>query len=205
MTIQNVYDATFKPYGRILTKDYDVTELLKYMESEPAPENVIYVPSVEKMENTNVAKELRDSLYGGMPIQIGYCSGTNRYLNAVEYHRNSEINIACTDLILILGKEQDIEADMTYDSSKMEAFYVKAGEVVELYATTLHYAPCSYEGKPFKDIIVLPKGTNTELKSVPTKAKEDRLLVAVNKWLIAHPDAKIDGAFIGIKGENLSV
>jgi hypothetical protein len=205
MKIQNVSDVAFRPYGRILTKDYDVAELLKHMESEPAPENVIYVPSVEKMENTNAAKELRDSLYGGMPIQIGYCNGTNRLLNAVEYHRDSEINIACTDLILILGKEQDIEADMTYDSSKMEAFYVKAGEVVELYATTLHYAPCSYDGKPFKDIVVLPKGTNTQLKSVPAKAKEDRLLAAVNKWLIAHPDAKIDGAFIGIKGENLSV
>jgi hypothetical protein len=32
-----------------------------------------------------------------------------------------------------------------------------------------------------------------------------RKAAAVNKWLIAHPDAKIDGAFNGIKGENLSV
>lgn len=59
-----------------------------------------------------------DSLYGGMPIQIGYCNGHNHLLNAVEYHRDSEINIAVTDMILILGKEQDITEDHTYDSSK---------------------------------------------------------------------------------------
>ena len=35
--------------------------------------------------------------------------------------------------------------------------------------------------------------------------KEDQLLFARNKWLIAHEDAKIEGAFVGLKGENLSV
>ena len=35
--------------------------------------------------------------------------------------------------------------------------------------------------------------------------KEDRLLTAVNKWLIAHEDAKIDGAFNGLVGENITI
>ena len=78
-----------------------------------------------------------------MPIQVGYCNGSNYLLNAVEYHRDSEVNVALTDLILILGKEQDIEADGTYQTEKMEAFLVPAGTVVEVYATTLHYAPCN--------------------------------------------------------------
>lgn len=205
MKILNVTDAAFKPYGRVLTQDYDVSNILKAMESTPGPADVVYVPSVEELESTPEAKDLADSLYGGMPIQIGYCNGTNNLLNAVEYHRDSEINIAVTDLILLLGRQQDIEDDFTYDTSKIEAFYVKAGEIVELYATTLHYAPCSYEGKVFKDVVVLPKGTNTDLKVVPTKAKEDKLLTATNKWLIGHKDANIDGAFNGLKGENISV
>ena len=205
MKILEAKDAAFKPYGRILTADYKTEELFKVMEKEPAPENVIYVPSIPAMEATDEAKVIADSLYGGMPIQLGYCNGTNHYLNALEYHRDSEINIAVTDMILLLGKLQDVEEDGTYDTAKVEAFHVKAGEVVELYATTLHYAPCSFEGKPFKDIIVLPKGTNYDLKTVPAGAKEDRKLAAVNKWLIAHADAKIDGAFNGLKGENLYV
>ena len=38
-----------------------------------------------------------------------------------------------------------------------------------------------------------------------TAGDEDRLLTATNKWLVAHPDAKIEGAFNGIIGENLKL
>ncbi|MCR2022099.1 DUF4867 family protein, partial [Blautia pseudococcoides] len=126
-------------------------------------------------------------------------------LNAVEYHRDSEVNAALTDLILILGKEQDIEADNTYDTSKMEAFLVPAGTVVEVYATTLHYAPCNVNGNKFCTAVILPKGTNTDAPAVQNNTSEDKLLFARNKWLIAHKDAKIEGAFEGLTGENLSV
>ena len=44
-----------------------------------------------------------------------------------------------------------------------------------------------------------------DLEVKPEGAKEDPLLVARNKWLIAHEDAKIEGAFNGLKGENISV
>jgi len=205
MKILNVEDKAFRPYGRILTADYDVTELIKEMEKTPAPADVIYFPSIPELEALPIAKIIQDSIFGGMPIQIGYCNGTNDKLNAVEYHRNSEIGVACTDMILLLGKQQDITDEYTYDTSKIEAFYVKKGEVVEMYGTTLHYAPCSAEGKPFRNVVILPKGTNTEIVSVPKGAKEDPLLTATNKWLIAHADAKIAGAVNGLIGENISV
>ena len=60
-----------------------------------------------------------------MPVQIGYCNGHNSKLNAVEYHRSSEINVAATDAILILGLLADVAEDFTYDTSKMEAFLVR--------------------------------------------------------------------------------
>ena len=34
---------------------------------------------------------------------------------------------------------------------------------------------------------------------------EDGLMTARNKWLIAHEDAKIEGAFNGLKGENVGI
>jgi hypothetical protein len=34
---------------------------------------------------------------------------------------------------------------------------------------------------------------------------EDSLMTAKNKWLIAHEDAKIAGAFNGLKGENITI
>lgn len=204
--IQNVTDASFKKYGRVLTSDYDVAELIDAMQTTECPEDaVIYVPSDAEIEKLPIMKDFTDSLYGGLPIQIGYCNGYNKLLNAVEYHRSSEVNVACTDVILLIGSEQDIEEDYTYDTSKIEAFLLPKGTVAEVYATTLHYAPCSVGDNTFRCVVVLPKDTNLDLEVKPEGAKEDPLLVARNKWLIAHEDAKIEGAFNGLKGENISV
>lgn len=203
--IQKVTDAAFKKYGRILTADYDVSELVEKMQEMPCPADVVYEPSVKELEALPVMKTFTDSLYGGLPIQIGYCNGHNTLLNAVEYHRSSEVNVAATDLILLIGMQQDIEDDYTYDTKKIEAFLVPKGTMIEVYATTLHYAPCSVDGQEFRCVVVLPKDTNLDLVVKPEGAGEDKLLVARNKWLIGHPDAKIDGAFNGLKGENISV
>lgn len=206
MKIQNVHDAAFRKYGKIIDT-VDCTTLIAEMAKTPAPENdVVYVPSVAELEALPVFADLRDRVYGGMPIQIGYCNGTNNKLNALEYHRDSEINVACTDLILLIGSEQDMEADYTYDTAKVEAFLVPAGTMIEVYATTLHYAPCSVNGV-FRCVVVLPKGTNEALTAYPEKNGEDALLFAVNKWLVAHPESGLeaDGAFMGLKGENITL
>lgn len=205
MTVRKVADPAFKAYGRVIT-GYDFSGLLKAMEHTPLPEDVIYIPSLPEMEALSDAKELERGIYGQMPIQIGCCNGHNKKLNAVEYHRDSEVDIAVDDLILILGKEQDIEEDHTYDTSRMEAFLVPAGTAVEVYATTLHYAPCHVKDEGFRCVIVLPKGTNLDMEPVDVKDPEDRLLFARNKWLIGHAEGGLpEGAFIGLKGENLSV
>ena len=179
--IQNVTDASFKKYGRVLTSDYDVAELIDAMQTTECPEDaVIYVPSDAEIEKLPIMKDFTDSLYGGLPIQIGYCNGYNKLLNAVEYHRSSEVNVACTDVILLIGSEQDIEEDNTYDTSKIEAFLLPKGTVAEVYATTLHYAPCSVGNNTFRCVVVLPKDTNLDLEVKPEGAKEDPLLVARN-------------------------
>lgn len=205
MEIQNVNDESFKAYGRVM-KEYDVCRLRKEMEHTPLPaDGVIYVPSVEELEALPAAECFRDMAYGGLPIQVGYCNGSNHALNALEYHRSSEINIAVTDLILLLGRQQDLEVDYTYDTSKAEAFFVPAGTVIEVYATTLHYAPCTATGSGFRCVVILPKGTNTELDFLVSKEGEGKLLAARNKWLITHREAEIEGAFCGLKGTNITV
>ena len=204
MKIQKVTDPAFRKYGQVL-EEYDFTGLIKEMKHTPVPEDVIYVPSVEELEALDIMKDLQNKGYGGLPIQIGYCNGHNKKLNAVEYHRNSEINVAVTDLVLLIGHQQDIELDHTYDTSKIEAFLVPAGTGIEVYATTLHYAPCHVNEGGFQCVVVLPKGTNTDLTFQTEKTGEDSLMTAKNKWLIAHEDAKIAGAFNGLKGENITI
>ena len=172
MRIQNVADDAFRRYGKVL-EGYDFTELLKGMKHTPVPEDVTYVPSVEEMEALPVAKELQNKGYGGLPIEIGYCNGHNKKLNGLEYHRSSEINVAVTDLVLLIGHQQDVEKDFTYDTSKVEAFLVPAGTAIEVYATTLHYAPCHVNESGFQCVVVLPKGTNTELTFEKAAEGED--------------------------------
>lgn len=211
MNILSVTDAAFRKYGRVVD-NVDFTELVEVLKTMPLPENVAYEPGVEALESLPVMQELSKVAYGEMPIQIGYCNGHNSLLNALEYHRSSEINVAATDAILLVGCQADVEADFTYDTSKVEAFLLPAGKAVELYATTLHYAPCGVAGNGFQVAIVLPKGTNYPLESkhadlVDGKAtNEDALITATNKWLIGHAEGGLDeGSFIGLKGKNLNV
>lgn len=207
MKIYSVNDKEFVRYGKVLG-GYDTSELLSALdEKTPLPEGVGYVPSVASLECTKIFGQLQNNAYGGMPIQIGYCNGHNTKLNCLEYHRDSEINIGLYDFVLLVAKEDDIENGVL-DTSKVMAFKAQAGQVVEVYATTLHYAPCNAEkdGK-FKVVIVLPKGTNGALPEIEPLNDEDKTLRACNKWLLAHKDSAEagDNAYIGLIGENIDI
>lgn len=205
MKIQQVTDPSFRTYGRVI-EEYDFSGILKEMEHTARPmDKVIYVPSDENLECREEAAYLKDVIYGNLPVQVGYCNGHNRKLNALEYHRSSEVDIAADDLILLLGRQQDIGADFSYDTALVEAFFVPAGTAVELYATTLHYAPCSADSSGFRCMVVLPRDTNLELLTAPGTEGENKLLTARNKWLIAHEEAEIEGAFCGLKGVNIDL
>ena len=204
MLVKNVNDSDFKKYGRVL-KNYDCNEIIAKMGDTPLPADVVYEPSVKILEDLSIFDELKEREFGGLPIEIGFCNGNNNLLNAVEYHRSSEINIAATDLILLLGSLQDVEDDFSYDTANIEAFLVPKGTAIEVYATTLHYAPCNVQDGGFQCVVVLPAGTNTDLTFETAKAGEDSLLTAKNKWLIAHEDAAIEGAVNGLRGENITI
>lgn len=205
MEIKKITDPAFRKYGRLVT-NVDFTELIAALKSKtPMPEGVGYEPSVPALEATATAKQLKTITFGEMPIEVGYCNGHNTKLNAVEYHRNSEINVAATDAVLIVGMQQDVNDDFTYETSKMEAFLLPAGQAAEIYGTTLHYAPCSLSPDGFRVGIVLPAGTNYPLDEAH-KPGEDKLITAKNKWLIAHKDGGQDpNAFVGLIGENLDI
>ena len=142
-----------------------------------------------------------------MPLQIGYCNGRNSKLNAYEYHKGSEIDVAVTPLVLLLAPRQAIR-EGKLDTAETKAFYLPAGVAVELYATTLHYSPCKVSDEGFKCLVVLPKGTNLPMEAAPpVRDGEDRWLRVANKWLLAHPEspAAAKGAYVGLTGENLEI
>lgn len=206
--IQSVTSPSFRPYGRIL-KGYDFSGLLKNLrEKTPCPtDGTVYLPSAPVLEEDAAYGALQNRFYGGMPVQIGCCNGYNTLLNCLEYHRSSEVNIAADDVILLVARRQDI-ADGVLDTARVEAFLLPAGTAAELYAETLHYAPCSARtGEGFRVAVVLPKGTNLEKPEICPGNAEDKMLRAANKWLLAHPDSPeaAQGAYVGLCGENLNL
>lgn len=207
MKIESVYDASFKPYGQVLT-GYNAKELVTSMEAIPLPETgVAYETSIASLETNAIFGQLQNNAYGGMPIQIGMCWGRNTKLNCLEYHRDSEVNVGTVDFILLLAKQDEI-VDGQLDTAKVKAFRVPAGVAVEVYATTLHYAPCHVnEAEGFRVAVVLPRGTNTAVPGAAPLNEEDRWLTARNKWLLAHSESSeaAQGAHIGLKGENIDI
>ena len=207
MKIDSIYDPAFAPYGKIL-EGYDTRELLDTLTAvTPLPEGVEYVPSQPELEALPIARLLASNAYGGMPIQLGWCNGHNTRLNCLEYHRDSELNCGTEDFILLVAREDDI-IDGRLDTGTVKAFRAPAGVMVEVYATTLHYAPCHADPeKGFRVLIALPRGTNSPKPEVTAFNSEDKTLWACNKWLLAHPESNeaAQGAFVGLDGGDIDI
>ncbi len=147
------------------------------------------------------------TVFGGLPVQIGWVVGRNTGLNALEYHKSSEITVAATDLILLVGQLSDIQDYKSYDPARVRGFLLHQGQAVETWSTTLHFAPVMTSTEGFRAAIVLPAETNAPLEAVnPGQDGEPGLLWAVNKWLIACPGSGPagKGAHVGIH-HNLEV
>ena len=204
--VLSVFDPAFAPYGRVL-EGCDFSRADEYMlEKTDIPESGnIYVPSVPELEESELKSDIENTLYGSMPVQIGFCNGRNTTYNGFEYHKCSEINYAVTPFMLVLGHVWDIR-DNTYDIRSAQVFFVPAGTAIEMYQTTLHLSPCRVCDEGFKDIVILSRGTNTPLEYKKMNADpESVLLLRRNKWVIAHPEREPlikQGAHPGVIGEN---
>ena len=186
-------------------KGYKLDGLLAAMKAIPLPESgTTYQPTIPELEALPIFEMFGANAYGGMPVQLGMCWGRNTKLNCLEYHRDSEFNVGTHDFILLLAKQDEI-VDGMLDTAKVRAFRVPAGVLVEVYATTLHYAPChTDEAEGFRVAVALPRGTNEAKPAIKAITEEDQLLWARNKWLLAHEDSAEagQGAAVRLSGDN---
>lgn len=203
LEIFDVHSKEFSTFGRII-EGVDITEIVAAAKKIENPERgSCYLPGVETFEKLDIAGKIKTKFFGEMKIQVGYCWGYNSLFNATEWHTSSEINIAVTDLLIIVGHVWDVENN-TIDTSAFKAFFVPAGTVLECYATTLHYGPCQVKDNGFGWVVALPEGTNTPLSG----EYDDKLLWAKNKWLISHienTELVEKGAVAGVTGKNFEI
>ena len=209
MKIYSVNDPEFVSYGRVVTGLEEAKrEILAVLAHTPLPDATDYVAEDVSLQELPAAVEVSEHLFGGMPCQLGWCNGHNTKLNCLEYHRDSEFNLGTEDFILLLAKLDEVEKGKL-DTARVKAFRVPAGVLVEVYATTLHYAPCHTDAaKGFRVLVALPKGTNTAIPAgFQADGGDDEKLWACNKWLLAHPDSAeaAQGAYIGLTGSNIDI
>ncbi|MBR5155980.1 MAG: DUF4867 family protein [Clostridia bacterium] len=200
--IFSIKDDEFKKYGNVL--DIDTEEIVEACLKLTLPESGSgYEASVESLENLNISETLREKMFGGCEAQIGITHGHNTHMNGMEFHRSSEINVAATPLVLILGLQYEMDGT-EYDSSRAKAFYLERGDAVEVYATSLHFCPCQLSDDGFSCVVVLPKDTNTLLE----KPSDDKLLFKKNKWIICHDENESligRGVYPGMHGKNYEI
>lgn len=194
--------SDIKEYGYFL--DLDTTDIVSYLHEKAMfpKENNLYVRDEDALHDVAGVSKIKERVFGLGDMEAGYCNGYNHLLNCMEYHACPEVDVAGDDLILLLALPKDIE-NGCLDSKKVKAFFLKRGQALVLYPYTLHFSPCRIKEDGFRCGIFLADKTNMDLLNKP----EDPRLWKVNKWLLAHPDTKQakEGAYIGIKGENIDI
>jgi len=207
----HVAEERFSAYGRVLS-GYDFSTWIEYLGAQtaiPASGNV-YIASDPGLETLVPVAAVRDTLFAGMPIQVGYCNGKNSLLNGLEYHKSIEVLVAQSDLVLQLADYAAMR-NFRLDVKAVEAFFVPAGTAIELKPTSLHLAPCKVCDEGFKAAIVLPAGTNSDLPAdarIERGDPESRLLFKKGKWMLAHPENPVPiskGAVAALIGPNLEI
>ncbi|MES0341295.1 MAG: DUF4867 family protein [Candidatus Humimicrobiaceae bacterium] len=209
--IVSVFDDSFKKFGMV-HKGFKTDALMNYIKHNNIVEDeIVYTADVPEMRK-EIADQLNPimvSVYAGMEVQVGVCYGRNSTLNALEYHNGSEVYIVGADWVMMLGLDEDIKwPEGTYDSSLIKNFYAPKGSIIELRGGCMHYAATNvYKEEGFSVIVSLLKDTNTKIDFQVGNQYRDKLIIAKNTWLLAHPEyepAKKEGWHLGITGENFS-
>ena len=141
MKIFSVTDPEFKPYGRVVTGlDTAKAEILAALANTPLPAATDYVAEDAALQELPAAVEVSEHLFGGMPCQL-LVQRSQHLFELPGIPPRQQFNLGTEDFVLLLARQEEI-AGGKLDTAKVKAFRVPAGTLVEVYATTLHYAPC---------------------------------------------------------------
>lgn len=209
LELYNVWDEAFARYGRVVcsaTLERALAEASA--QAQPPAHGTLYVAQAALFDKDHWKLAISQEFFGGLPAEIGYCAGHNRRLTALEYHKCSEILAFNQDVVMMLGRMEDIDLlGGMYQSRRLEAFYVGAGTQLELYPGTLHYGAMETSKEGFCFLVCLAEGTNTPLDG-PCEGSENQMLIQKNKWVLCSEDAAEEiaaGAPVWMLGGSISL
>ncbi len=205
MQILSVHDAAFAPYGRIL-QGYPLKGLMEVVSALPVGDKICYQAREERLHLAPDAEKCGDMFLGGMPFQLGYCTGKSTRLDAMAFHRSSELLCGAQDFILLLALAGELENGFL-STDRVRSFRVPRGDAVELYGGVLHALACPTPCDSLRVLILQPYATNSAYRTTDEANNVDRTLWARNTWLLAHREsaAAAQGAFVALQGENIDL
>jgi len=204
LKIKSVTDEVFAEFGQLIALPYKA-QLAEQLSLTTIPaRNNQYVRDDPGMLSGEQKSKIARIFYGEQSIEIGYCNGNSSQINALEFHNCSEINFAGTDLVLFLAHRKQL-IDNQIETSQTQAFFVPQGTAIEVYPTTMHFAPCRVWQSGFKCLVILLDKTNTPLAE---PRQNNDLLFQRNKWLLTHQENERmmqQNAYPGLLGDNLAI
>ena len=205
-----VADASFRRFGE-MHRGFRVASLLAYLDDHATVGDAV----VDEPDAIGIGRfpeetlPLQRAVFGGVnDLQAGWLYGAGSSLAMLEYHKCAEVMVAGADMVLFVGRAQDIEwPEGAYDLSRVQAFLLPRGTVCEIAPGSLHCVPLhARRADGFRCIVILPRGTGGTLDFPPPATGEARLLHGRNTWLIAHSTGGRDGArHHGLKGRDIEL
>jgi hypothetical protein len=206
-------DSSFLRYGRVCPS-CPCEKIVRAMDAGmligDGPLHVGDQAPLEGSCGEEVSLIAREVFGGSADLRLGWTSGRNARLTALEYHKCPEALVAGSDLLLLLGLVCEISWPAgTFDLSCVKAFLVRRGTVLEIAPWCLHGAPVHVRNEiGVRCAEILPGGAREPVTPSTTKGGERRLKVGKNTYVIAHPDGVARGGprtHLGLIGRAMQI
>lgn len=198
-------DPSFNEFGVVYHQyDADFASIETEMDKVQMPSvGMQYVGSNKGLEAIPAIQAMSNDIFAGMPTQAGQTIGHANSFSAIEFHQCSELNVMMDDVIMVLGRRQNLEKTGSFNpNTEGKIYYMPKGTVVEIYNDTLHYAPIEVTKAGFKVIVILITGTNDELPD--NFVTTNKRVVKKGKFQVVHEsrtDKIAAGAVVGVTGK----
>lgn len=167
-------------------------------------EQVVYEPMVKALQDHPFVEQIKQTIYAGQAVQVGWAYGKNANLDFMETNGVTVTVIPVYNAVYFIGGKADVDTTTwLYPVEKAQAFYFPANSVTELQPDTLRSAPIRVSDEVGQlTIVVVPEGV--ALGTASAGEGFDQALAAANRWVLAFPDNSF-GFFAGLDGSNINI
>lgn len=201
-----VDDPKFDPYGKahwdIDAKDF--TAAVKKAFTGKMGDQAVYEPKVDALQNLPLVAQIKDAVYGGKAVQVGWVYGNNANLDYMEFNGAPVTLIPVYNTVVFMAAKTDLDqSTFKLSVGKTALFYLPGDSVVELLPDTLHSAPIRIANATGQlTVVIVPEGVG--VGSASKGSGIDQALFAPGRWIFGFADNKA-GYFAGLDGTNTNI